>query len=67
MPYIVVKDGRYYSGAPLHTSGDEERQSVLEQRLVWTPYNKEAKRYVKRAWAEKAALRVMGVVEEVRK
>lgn len=67
MPYIVVKDGRYYSGAPLPVSGDAKRQSVLEQRLIWTPYKKEAKRYVKRAWAEKAALRVMGVVEEVRK
>lgn len=67
MPYIVVKDGRYYSGAPLPVSGETKRQSVLEQRLIWTPYKKEAKRYVKRAWAEKAALRVMGVVEEVGK
>ncbi len=67
MPYIVVKDSRYYSGAPLPAGGETKRQSVLEQRLIWTLYKKEAKRYVKRAWAEKAALRMMGVVEEVRK
>jgi len=67
MPYIIVKDGRYYSGAPLYNSDADAQQSTLEQRLIWTPYKKEAKRYVKRAWAEKAALRVTGVVEEVRK
>ncbi len=66
MPYIVVRDGRYYAGASL-ASAHNTQHTVLEERLVWTPYKKEAKRYVKRAWAEKAALRVMGVVEEVRK
>ena len=67
MPYIVVKNGRYYSGAPLRSGIDDARHSLFEQRLVWTPYKKEAKRYVKRAWAEKAAQRVAGEVEEVRK
>lgn len=67
MPYIVVKNGRYYSGAPLHISRDAGRRFLLADRLLWTPYKKEAKRYVKRAWAEKAALRMMGVVEEVLK
>lgn len=66
MPYIVARDGRYYSGAPLAASVNEQH-ATLEDRLIWTPYKKEAKRYVKRAWAEKAAQRVMGVVEEVRK
>jgi hypothetical protein len=59
MPYIVVKDGRYYSGAPL--------QPEINERLIWTPYRKEARRYSKRAWAQKAAERVSGVVEEVDK
>lgn len=66
MPYLVVKDGRYYSGAPLPVALDDQ-QTLLEDRLIWTPYKKEAKRYVKRAWADKAASRVKGVVEEVRK
>jgi hypothetical protein len=39
----------------------------VDQRLLWTPYKKEARRYTKRAWAEKAAQRVAGMVEEVRK
>lgn len=59
MPYVVVKDGRYYSGIPL--------KEGVDQRLLWTPYRKEARRYTKRAWAEKAAQRMAGVVEEVRK
>jgi hypothetical protein len=59
MPYVVVKDGRYYSGQPLKPGGNP--------RLLWTPFNKEARRYTKRAWAEKAAQRVAGTVEEVRK
>lgn len=59
MLYVVVKDGRYYSGQPLKPGAD--------QRLLWTPYKKEARRYTKRAWAEKAAQRVAGTVEEVRK
>ncbi|HQY94044.1 MAG: hypothetical protein WAU00_11785 [Caldilinea sp.] len=59
MPYVVVKEGRYYSGSPLKPG--------IDPRLIWTPYKKEAKRYVKRAWADKAAQRVAGVVEEVRK
>ncbi|HHY56869.1 MAG TPA: hypothetical protein GYA08_15700 [Chloroflexi bacterium] len=59
MPYVVVKDGRYYSGQSLKTG--------VNQRLLWTPYKKEARRYTKRAWAEKAAQRVAGMVEEVRK
>jgi hypothetical protein len=66
MPYIVVKNGRYYSGAPLPAIGVVETQPLLDQRLVWTPYKKEAKRYIKKAWAEKAAQRVVGMVEEVR-
>lgn len=59
MPYVVVKDGRYYSGLPLKAGGN--------QRLLWTPYPKEARRYTKRAWAEKAAQRMAGVIEEVHK
>jgi len=59
MPYVVVKEGRYYSGASL--------KARVDQRMLWTPYKKEAKRYVKRAWAEKAATRVTGMVEEVQK
>jgi hypothetical protein len=59
MPYVVVKDGRYYSGIPL--------KEGVDQRLLWTPYKKEARRYTKRAWAEKAAQRVAGAVEEVPK
>ena len=59
MPYIVVKDDRYYSGALL--------KPEINERLVWTPYKKEARRYSKRAWAQKAAERVGGVVEEVNK
>ena len=59
MPYVVVKDGRYYSGQPL--------KAGVDPRLLWTPFKKEARRYMKRAWAEKAAQRVAGTVEEVRK
>lgn len=59
MPYVVVKNGRYYSGAPLKAGMDE--------RFIWTPYKKEARRYTKRAWAEKAATKMAGEVEEVRK
>lgn len=66
MPYIVVKNGRYYSGAPLPAIGALEALPSMDQRLMWTPYKKEARRYVKRAWAEKAAQRVAGLVEEVR-
>ena len=57
MPYIVVKDDRYYSGALL--------KPEINERLVWTPYKKEARRYSKRAWAMKGADRVGGEVEEV--
>ncbi len=59
MPYVVVKDDRYYSGLPLKPG--------VNERLLWTPYQKEARRYSKRAWAQKAAERVGGVVEEVNK
>ncbi len=60
MPYIVVKDARYYTGDPLNGS-------KADALLVWSPYKKTAKRYVKRAWAEKAAAKLHGRVEEVRK
>lgn len=59
MPYVVVKDGRYYSGQLLKVGGDP--------RLLWTLFKKEARRYTKRAWAEKAAQCVAGTVEAVRK
>lgn len=59
MPYIVVKDGRCYLGT--------SRKSEIDPRLLWTRYKKEARRYVKRAWAEKAAAHVAGKVEEVQK
>lgn len=60
MPYVVVKDARYYTGDPLNGGKTDEL-------LVWTPFKKSAKRYVKRAWAEKAAVKLHGQVEEVRK
>ncbi len=60
MPYVVVKDARYYTGVPLNGGKTDEL-------LVWTPYKKSAKRYVKRAWAEKAAVKLQGHVEEIRK
>ena len=60
MLYVVVKDARYYTGSPLeHGKADDF--------LVWTPFKKSAKRYVNRAWAEKAAAKLQGQVEEVDK
>jgi len=60
MPYVVVKEARYYTGnLPNHGKADEI--------LVWTPFKKSAKRYVKRAWAEKAAAKLEGHVQEVDK
>ena len=56
--YIIIhKNGSYYTG---NKTGDGERFSLL-----WTPHKKFAKRYVRRGWAEKIALRWDGEVDEV--
>lgn len=58
--YIVIgPDGRYYTG--------KSGKSKHDDALLWSPYRKHAKRYSKRGWAEKAARRWRGQVEEVKR